>query len=811
MSCELLSFSSLRLFTKKQVQYFLIASLIFCLLPREGAAQTQKNQPKAVQGIMDLRKTDLTAQQIALDGEWKLYWNLLLTPGDTGKTPTALVPFPRLWNNTVINGKPLPHDGYASYTLTVLLPRHHNRLALIVPDTYVSYRLYLNGELFCNSGRPDSIEEKAIPKWIEHTVEITQPADTLQLVLQVANFWHSKGGPYKSLVIGDKDILFHAKEQDDAFDLVLTGCLFMGGLFFLGLYFFGKHDRSILFFALFCMSYSYRIIGARGYVLHSLFPDIPWAITLHLEYLTLFISVAFFMLYTRYLYPEDSPKNIMRALVWSCLTLAGIVLVFPPQIFTQTINPFLILMFGVIVFAFYVYVKAMRNKRLGAQYALMSTGVVMIVFAIINLQYFDIISPQKWILFVGYISFFFLQSLILSFRFAYTLKLAKEQAEQGLKAKNEFLSTMSHEIRTPLNSILGMTHLILRDNPRTEQKDQLNVLLFSANNLLAIVNDILDYNKIEAGKVNFESIETDLVNVVKNIISGLRASADDKGIDLRLQIDPALQRPILGDPTRIGQVITNLVNNAIKFTRKGYVQLSIMVEHQNKEHITLTVKVEDTGIGIAQEKQKIIFEQFTQADTSTSRNFGGTGLGLAICKKLLELQGTTLKLISEQGKGSVFYFTQTFPKAPEKSQDEVAADPAPTEESKPLSGVSILLVEDNEVNILVAKTFLERWGASIDVAMNGKEALQKIDPAKHKLVLMDMHMPVMDGYEATRILRERGVHIPIVALTASLPREVEDRIKDTGINDIVVKPFVPDDLFRVILHYTGIYQHPGKK
>jgi signal transduction histidine kinase/ActR/RegA family two-component response regulator len=627
------------------------------------------------------------------------------------------------------------------------------------------------------------------------------------LILQVANFWHSKGGPYKQIIIGDKQALFTEKEQDSALDLVLTGCLFMGGLFFLGLFLFGRHDKSILYFALFCIVYSYRLVGARGYVLHTVFPDIPWSITIHFEYLSLFVSVLFFSLYTRYLYPEESNILQTRIQVWACAALSAIVVIFPPSIFTQLINPFLLVMFGVIGYAFYVYIRAMRNKRLGALYALLSTGVVLIVFIVINLQYFNIVSPQKGVLFIGYISFFFLQSLILSFRFASALKQAKEQAEQGLKAKNEFLSTMSHEIRTPLNSILGMTHLILRDNPRTEQKEQLNVLLFSANNLLAIVNDILDYNKIEAGKVNFELIETDLVNVVKNIIFALKTSAEEKNIDLRLQVDPDLKSKILGDPTRIGQVITNLVSNAIKFTRKGHVLLDITVDSQTNTDITLTIRVEDTGIGIAQEKQKMIFEQFTQADTSTSRNFGGTGLGLAICKRLLELQGSTLQLTSEHGKGSVFYFTQTFSKVvTTEKKMETRTDHLPTEESRPLTGVSILLVEDNEVNILVARTFLERWGATIDVAINGQEALDKVDVTRHKLVLMDMHMPVMDGYEASRRMREEGIKIPIVALTASLPREVDDKIKTSGIDDVVVKPFVPDNLFKVILHHTNIFR-----
>ncbi|MEO7530012.1 MAG: 7TM diverse intracellular signaling domain-containing protein, partial [Sediminibacterium sp.] len=542
-----------------------------------------------------MRQTDLKTQSVPLGGEWAIYWKRIITPSDS-TAPTAYVPFPKLWSKTFINGTALTNMGFASYTVSVLLPKHSNKLALQIPDTYTSYRLFINGEMFANSGNPDSSEEKAVPKWQQKTFALETKSDTLHIILQVANFWHSKGGPYKQIIIGDRDALFVEKEKDNAFDLVLTGCLFMGGLFFFGLFLFGRHDKSILFFALFCMVYSYRMIGARGYVLHSVFPDIPWTVTTHLEYLTLFISVVFFSLYTRYLYPEDSNKYATYVQVWACLILSAIVIIFPPSIFTQLINPFLVVMFGVIAYAFYVYIQAMRNKRLGALYALLSTGVVLMVFVVINLQYFEIVSPQKGILFVGYISFFFLQSLILSFRFASMLKQAKEQAEQGLKAKNEFLSTMSHEIRTPLNSILGMTHLILRDNPRTEQKEQLNVLLFSANNLLAIVNDILDYNKIEAGKVNFEMIEIDLANVVKNIIFGLKTSAEEKNIDLRLQIDTSLKSKILGDPTRISQIVTNLVSNAIKFTRKGHVLLNITVTSQTATSITLAVSVEDTGI-----------------------------------------------------------------------------------------------------------------------------------------------------------------------------------------------------------------------
>ncbi|NCI47824.1 ATP-binding protein [Sediminibacterium soli] len=758
-------------------------------------------------GLVDLRNTDLSRQPVSLNGNWAFYWKRLIVPGDSLPSPTAFIPFPKLWRNTTVNGKKFPDIGYASYAVTVLLPPHTNQLALQVPDTYTSYRLFVNGKELAEAGNPDSIAKRAVPKWLNRTVELKGTTDTLRIVLHVANYWHSKGGPYKEMLVGDFDYLVQKRDIGFAFDLVLTGCLFMGGLFFFGLFLFGRHDKAMLYFALFAITYSYRIIGARLYVLHSIFPDIPWSVTVHLEYLSLFVSVTFFVLYTRMLYKEDSNKYILGALVWACLGLAALVIVSPPAVFTQLINPFLVVMFGVIAYAFVIYIKAMRNKRVGASYALLSSGVVFLVFVVINLQYFGFVQPQQGILFAGYISFFFLQSLIMSFRFAHALKQAKQQAEKALGAKNEFLSTMSHEIRTPLNSILGMTHIILRDNPRKEQKEQLEVLLFSANNLLAIVNDILDYNKIEAGKVNFEAIDMDLPAIVRNLFSGLRIAAEEKNIDLRLHIDPLLKQAVIGDPTRLSQVLTNLLGNAIKFTKQGYVLLDIQVKEQNDQAVTLKIKVTDTGIGIAPDKQQLIFEQFTQADTSTSRNFGGTGLGLAICKRLLELQGSQLQLQSTPGKGSVFYFTQTFPKVIKSNQSMApASNELPPEESKPLSGKCILLVEDSEVNIIVARTFLERWGAEVDIALHGQEALDIVDPDKHAIVLMDMHMPVMDGYNATRMMRQKGLTLPIVALTASLPRDVEERIRETGMNDIVIKPFVPEDLYKTVLHYTGVFR-----
>ena len=275
-----------------------------------------------------------------------------------------------------------------------------------------------------------------------------------------------------------------------------------------------------------------------------------------------------------------------------------------------------------------------------------------------------------------------------------------------------------------------------------------------------------------------------------------------KELTLHSMLMRDLKNRLLGDPTRLSQVMTNLVHNAIKFTNEGSVQVNIKVTAQTDTTITLNIEVKDTGIGISKDKQKVIFERFTQADSSTSRGFGGTGLGLAICKKILELQNSSLNLSSDEGKGSAFYFIQTFEKSI-KTLEHKKLKQLPGENDKLLTGIHILLVEDNLMNVLVAQRYLERWGATIDVALNGQEALDKLDVSKHKLVLMDLHMPVMDGYKSSIKMRQDGVTIPIIALTANLPDEVELRVMEAGIDDIVIKPFLPDELYRKVLHHIS--------
>ncbi|MCE7041285.1 ATP-binding protein [Dyadobacter sp. CY312] len=753
------------------------------------------SQNIAKAGTLDLRNVNLNNQDVGLTGEWKFFWKMSLAPKQV-EPKYEYSKFPGLWSDTEWKNEAIPSQGFATYKLTVLLPEQDQQLGLGVPEMYCAYNLFVNGKLLARNGKPGKTKLLTLPYWSNQVIPLASERDTLQILIQIANFQHEKGGASKEIKIGILNNLQAASNLNYATDYFLTGCILMGGFFFLGLYLFGNQDRSILYFSLFCIFYSYRIIGSGQYTLQSIFPHLSWEYTVHFEYLSLFLAVAMFALYTRHLYPEDAPQKILSVMAGICLAFALITLLAPPILFTRLIDPFIFIVVVYIAFAVVIYWRAFRNRRVGSGYALMSSVAIFIIIICVILEYYGIATPFDFVLFVGYAIFFFCQSLILTFRFAYTLKKAKEDAELGLKTKSEFLSTMSHEIRTPLNSVIGMTHLMIRDDPRPDQKGQLEVLLFSANNLLTIVNDVLDFGTIEAGKIRFTLEPTDISLIARNTISGYQAAANNSDINFILDIDEHLPTHVLGDKTRTAQIMGNLVHNATKFTNKGHVKLSVHTVKKTQEEITLKISVEDTGIGIPLDKQKVIFERFTQADSSTSRGFGGTGLGLAISKKLLEIQGVDLNLTSEPGKGSTFYFVQTFPILVEPEITPKIENKSPQK----LSGIRILIVEDNEMNILVLQNFLKRWGASFDIARNGQEAIDMLNES-HQLILMDMHMPVMDGYEASKVLRSRGETIPIIALTAGVAVDIEDSIYEIGITDIVVKPFIPESLLKVVLQH----------
>ncbi|GAB4337144.1 MAG: ATP-binding protein [Flammeovirgaceae bacterium] len=389
------------------------------------------------------------------------------------------------------------------------------------------------------------------------------------------------------------------------------------------------------------------------------------------------------------------------------------------------------------------------------------------------------------------------------------LEKALLEKEEAVKEKSKFLSTMSHEIRTPMNAVIGFTNILLMENPSNHQLEYLNSLKFSANHLLSLLNDILDFSKIEAGKITFEKTRFDLDNTLEELRKMFAIKAEEKKIELTLSLPhQKLKNYLIGDLVRLNQVLTNLIGNAVKFTNVGSVNISYHILEETENNYKIRFAVADTGIGIPADKLDLIFESFTQASLDTTRKFGGTGLGLAISKKLVELQGGKIWVESTLGKGSTFYVeielakgTEIIPKSELKLIDK------DSNATKSLNNMRILLVEDNKMNVMVAKKLLEKWETQLDFASDGLEAIHKIsNNQSYDLVLMDLHMPNMGGIEATRQIRglrgEYYQNIPIIALTASASAEVRDNIAKNGMNACVIKPFNPDILFDTLKKYS---------
>lgn len=388
------------------------------------------------------------------------------------------------------------------------------------------------------------------------------------------------------------------------------------------------------------------------------------------------------------------------------------------------------------------------------------------------------------------------------------LKIARDKAEAATHTKSLFLASMSHEIRTPLNGIIGMAN-ILKDTLLTkEQQEYLDIINISGNNLLAIINDILDFSKIESGQVELEYISFDLYNEVDEIIKLLTLKANEKRLDLRIEIAQQVPQFVIGDSLRLKQILINLLNNAIKFTPSGSVTLKIAKLHQNpkergdnSKRVKLIFRVIDTGIGISEEGKKRLFRAFSQTESSISRKYGGTGLGLAISKNLSKMMNGEIGVESEEGKGSKFWFTAEF-----EISDAIASDSGDTglREQTSKETLKILLVEDNLINQKVALFNLNKQGHHVDVAENGKIALEMFKNNHYDLILMDVLMPVMDGIEATHKIREYEQNtevqkpIQIIAMTANALKGEREKMIAEGMNDYISKPFKPEDLMKML-------------
>ncbi|MFK7978337.1 MAG: response regulator [Saprospiraceae bacterium] len=388
------------------------------------------------------------------------------------------------------------------------------------------------------------------------------------------------------------------------------------------------------------------------------------------------------------------------------------------------------------------------------------------------------------------------------------LAKAKITAEQAQKAEQQFLANMSHEIRTPMNAVIGMTHLLYETNLSETQKEYIDALRFSADSLMGLINNILDLSKIEAGELEFEEQTFNLQQMLKGLQRTFQFKVKDKPVSVDMAIDERITNLIIGDPTRLNQILTNLLGNASKFTHQGTIGVKAILRKNSHAKFWIEFQVHDTGIGIPNDKLDIIFENFKQADIKVTRKYGGTGLGLTIVKELIEIQGGNINAQSKPNEGSVFKFI-----LPYGDSGVIAVEKARSYEKsnahlrKLLKDQYVLVVEDNDMNQKLITKILEIWECSFDLAVNGKEAVAYTMLQKYDLILMDIHMPEMDGVEATSTIRNDGEnlnqHVPIIAMTAAALLDEKNRAIKAGMNDYLTKPFSPDLLLEKIGEIMG--------
>jgi signal transduction histidine kinase/CheY-like chemotaxis protein len=377
--------------------------------------------------------------------------------------------------------------------------------------------------------------------------------------------------------------------------------------------------------------------------------------------------------------------------------------------------------------------------------------------------------------------------------------ITKQKAIDASDAKSEFLSTMSHEIRTPLNAVIGLSHILGDNEPREDQIQNIEALNYSGKILLNLLNNVLDISKIQSSKIELDNIPVDLSEAVKQIKKVHESTCLQKGIIMNLEINDDIPFVWL-DIVRFNQVINNLVTNAIKFTNKGSVTLRIKKINQTEEYLDLLTEIIDTGIGIPESKHKSIWKAFTQASNTTNRLYGGTGLGLPIVKSIVEQMGSKVKIESKIGKGSRFFFQLNLKLASEEDLNKTKSKKAHN-----FRGKKVLLVEDNAINVMVAKQILEKVNLKVEVANNGLSAVNMVKETHFDIILMDIQMPIMDGYTASKEIRKFNKYIPIIALSASVFMEVKDSLEKSGMNGFIFKPFDPEDLLNKIEEVTNNY------